>query len=296
MWKKILFTLFCIVYGAALTGVLLVLRFPEERLLSHASRALERRLPGFSVSIGDLGYRFPLELRFIQVRLRNPAEIIDVNLGEVLVTLERSNPASRAHIIFDVFGGRVESDINLDRTSGRIDVAGLSAAGIRLAEIDPLQQRLARPVEGVLTLSGRYEAETTDLFGGTFSGNLRIADLLIRLRRPILQDDELFFDELSARTTLADALIEISEGVADGPHYTGRFTGTIRVAPQWQESRLAVNGQLLPQEDYVSRNQQVARAVALLNKKYGTEEIPCRIEGSLRDPQFQFGTDSQRVL
>ena len=127
MWKKILFTLFCIVYGVLLTGTLLVLRFPEERLLDHAAQAVERRLPGYSVSIGDVGYRFPLDLSFNRVRLINPAEIVDVSLEEVLVSLERSNPASRAQVRFDVFGGTVETEVVLDRAAGRIELVGLSA-------------------------------------------------------------------------------------------------------------------------------------------------------------------------
>lgn len=296
MWKKILFILFCVVYGTALIGILLVVRFPKDRFLSYAEETVEQHLQGFSCSIKDASYRFPLHLDFDRIQLTNQDELINVSLERVRLSFDQKNPARRIQVEFDIYGGTVQVDMVLDNSTGFVELPSLTLTDIDLGSVEPLQQRLARPIEGTLHLSGRYRAHREYLGKGTFDGKTRVNDLQLDLRRPILQSNTVVFDTVSAEISLSDGQLKFGAGQARGPSFTGNFSGEISIAGQWQESTLSVSGTLLPRDNYVKENQQVARAVELLYKKYGTREIPYRVDGSIREPQFQFGPTDQNVL
>jgi type II secretion system protein N len=296
MWKKTLFAFFCIVYAVVLTGTLLVVRFPKERFLSYACNVIEQHMQGFSCSIPDAAYRFPLELEFDRVRLINKDELIDLTLERVLLSFDQKDPTGRVGITFDLYGGTFKTGVILDHSSGFVELPDLELSGLKLGSVEPLQQRLARPVAGTLSVSGRYRAHREYLGKGTFAGTTRIEGLELDLRRPILQSNSVFFEEVRGETSMADGRLDIAEGLARGPKFTSSFSGEVQLARQWQESSLSVSGQLVPQEKYIKEKQQVARAVELLFKKYGTREIPYRLDGSFRDPQFYFGTTAGKIL
>ena len=295
MWKKTALVLSLICYAVVLTLILLVVRFPKQTFISYAVDTIEDKLPGFTCGIGDVEYQYPLSLRFKRVSLANPAELLDINTETILISLDEKDFGNRGSLHFKLYGGIVETDVVLHRDSGIFEMESITLSGISLADIEPLQSRLGRRINGTLDYSGQFKAKRDELYAGVLSGNIQIIDLQVNLKRPILQNDTLAFDSVTASSVLQNGRFEISDGLATGSSYDGDFSGQISLAAQWQESAISISGELKPQEKYVKQNRQVARAVSLLYNKYGSRAIPYSISGSFRDPVFQFGETVQKI-
>jgi type II secretion system protein N len=295
MWKKAALVISFMCYALVLTVILLVVRFPKQTFVSYAVDTIEAKLPGFSCAIGDITYQYPLSLQFERVSIENPEELLDINIANILFTLDQKSIGNRGSLRFDLYGGIVEMDVILHRETGVIEIPSLVVSGIRLVEVEPLQRRLGRKIGGLLDYSGKFKGKRGELSNGLFSGNIRLNDFQLTLKKPILQNDIVAFDSVTASGVLQNGRLVISDGVATGPSYNGQFDGQVHVAGQWQESTLSIKGKLQPQDTYVKQNRQVARAVSLLYKKYGTSAIPYNISGKFREPLFQFGESGQTI-
>lgn len=289
MWKKAALGIALLGYAVILTLILLVVRFPKETFISYAIDSIEAKLPGFTIAIGDVVYRYPLGLQINHVSLANPDELLDIKIESIMFTIDPKSQGNSGHLQFEIYGGMVAADAVLRREAGGLELPSIVLSGIQLADIEPLQSRLGRPLAGILDYSGRFEGKGDMLSTGVLSGNGRITGFKVNLRRPILQNDAVIFDSVSASAVLQNGRLVISDGIATGPSYDGQFSGRVDFAGQWQEGAVTVTGVLVPREEYVMQNQQVARAVSLLYKKYGSNEIPYSISGSFREPIFQFG-------
>ena len=289
MWKKAALWISLLCYAIILTLILLVVRFPKETFIAYAIDTIEAKLPGFTIGIGDVVYVYPLSLQINHFSLANPSELLDIEIDTTMFTFDRESPRNRGQLQFGLYGGTVTIDVDLHRESDTVELPSITLSGIRLADIEPLENRLGRPLEGTLDCSGRFAGKLDDLVNGVLSGKGRITGFQVNLKRPILQNDTVVFDSVAASAVLQKGILVLSDGVATGPSYDGEFSGQLDFAGHWQEAAVTITGVLLPQEEYVKQNQQVARAVSLLYKKYGSREIPYSLSGSFREPVFRFG-------
>ncbi len=293
MWKKAAFGIALFCYALVLTLILLVVRFPKETFISYAVDTIEGILPGFTIGIGDVVYNYPLSLEIQRVSLANQAEMVDIKIETIMLTFDRKSLGKRIYLQSEIYGGKVAMDVVLHGKLKTVELPSITLSGIRLADIEPLQSRLGRPLEGTLDYSGSFEGKGDN---GVLSGNGRIIDFHVNLKRPILQNDAVIFDSVAASTILRNGKLVFSDGVATGPSYGGKFSGQIDFTGQWQEGAITVTGVMVPKAEYVKQNRQVARAVSLLYAKYGSREIPYSIGGSLRDPLFRFGETTPDVF
>lgn len=289
MWKKIALVSLYIFYAIALTLILLVVRFPKETFLSYAGGLIEQELPGTNWIISDVTYIYPYGFRLDTVNLTSSDGLFNVAITNVIITLDPRNLLGGFNVGFNLYDGVVESDVILRRDTDMIELPAFAASGISLERIELLQQRLGRTVNGIISFSGQFLGRRHDLGNGNFSGTILVSAFRLPMNRPILKSNVITFDEVSASFSMDEGQVLIEEGRAVGQSYDATFSGQIASAHQWQESELEISGTLSPKEKYMKQNRQVARAVALLYRKYKTTTIPYKVSGSFREPVFQFG-------
>lgn len=291
MIKKAALVMVYGLYAVVLTAVLLVVRFPENLFLDWAAARVAGELPGFTCTIEQATYLYPFNLRLDRITLVNASELLEIPVSEVLITVNPKRPLAEAGVTAKLFRGSIGADVIIHRSAHAVELANLQISDIDLGSVEPLERRLQRPIQGQLSFSGQFIGSRGDLLNGELSGNTRLTDLHLVLRRPILQNNSVDFNELGVVSRLQNGKLMLSEGQASGLAYDGRFSGQISLSRQLQESELDISGELIPHQDFLDQNRQAARAVALLKNKYGSDAIPYRISGSFREPVFTFGNE-----
>lgn len=289
MFKKTVLVILCIFYALLLTLVLLVVRFPKDKFLLFAASKVEQEIPGVSCTIADVSYIYPLSLGFDAVQLAAPAELLNINVDNVVIAPDPQSPLKKFATSLELYRGRIDAEITYDKQSGLVELPKIVATEIDLETIDSLRQRLDRSITGIASFSGQFIGRFGELMEGELTGSIGITQFQLPLRRPILQSESIRFDEVVADFSQRGTSVTINKGSASGPAYEGEFTGQLRLESQLQESRLEIKGDLVPQQAYMEQNRQVARAASLLFKKYNTTKIPYSVSGTLREPVFRFG-------
>ena len=100
---------------------------------------------------------------------------------------------------------------------------------------------------------------------------------------------ELDFAQVVAVLNLDHTLIELTEGRYAGELIDGNFAGSVMVQEPWQESRIDIEGGVIPQDLLLERDPLAAEAAARLYREYREEAIPCQIDGTVQEPRFKFG-------
>ncbi len=290
MLRKLSLTLLYLFYAVVLIAVLLAVRFPKETLLTQIERRVEGKLPGYSCEISTIRYIYPFSVLIEGIELVHIGNQSQLPFTNVLITPDLKNVMTRFEMSLELLGGTMNTGVVLHPESNRVELPGLAISGINLKDVSFIEQDLSRGLEGVVELSGRYLGNSNDISSWEFSGTIKVKDFQMELKRPILQSKQVAFAELSTFARLRDGLVEVIDGTAMGPFYDGSFAGSVRLIELWRASVLAVNGTLSPKQEYIEKNRQVARAVALLYRKYKSSTIPFNLTGTLEDPVFVFGS------
>lgn len=291
MLKKLSLTFLYLFYAVVLTAVLLVVRFPKETLLAQAERKVEEKLTGYTCEIGDIKYIYPFSVLIEEVAIVHTGNGSQLPFNSVLITADLKNVMTRFEMSLELLGGTMTTGVVLHPESDRVELPTLVISGINLKDVGFIEQDLSRGVEGTVELSGRYLGSSRDLAGGEFSGTVRVNDFQMELKRPILQSQQVVFTEIQTFAQLRNGLVEVVDGTASGPFYDGNFSGSVRLSRLWRASVLALSGTLSPKQEYIEKDRQVARAVALLYRKYKSSTIPYKLTGSFEDPVFAFAAN-----
>ncbi|MEE4166353.1 MAG: type II secretion system protein GspN [Desulfocapsaceae bacterium] len=289
MLKKLSRVFIYLFYAVVLTAVLLVVRFPTDTLLAQAERKIEEKIPDYTCEIGTIHYIYPFSVAVEEIALINRNNSSRLPVSSVLVTPDLKHLLTRFEIRLELLGGHMNTGVVLHPDSNRVEFPSLAVSGVNLQNVDFIEQNLSREIDGTLELSGRYSADLGDLNSGEFSGNVRVRDFQMELKRPVLQSKEVVFTELASFAQLKNGLVEIVDGTAMGPFYDGDFSGSIQLKELWRASVLDVSGSISPKQEYIEQDRQVARAVALLYRKYKSSTLPYRLTGNLENPVFAFG-------
>lgn len=289
MLKKLSLTFIFLFYAVILLAVLLVVRFPKDAVLTRVEQKIENRFPGYSCEISDIRYIYPRSIMIEGVAITKPDQQSQLPVTNILVTPDLKNILTRFDMSLELFEGTLNTRVILHRENNRVELPTLEISGVNLKEVSFLEQSLGRGVDGIVELSGRYSGDRGQIINGAFSGTIGIKDFQMELKRPILQSKQVVFTELRTFIQLKNGLVEVVDGTAAGPFYDANFNGSIKLRRLWRASILSVGGTISPKQEYLEKNRQVARAAALLYKKYKSSTIPYKLTGTLEDPVFIFG-------
>ena len=287
MFRRLLIFLFYCLIALGVIGVCLVLLFPRDKFLGWASSYLERKLPGIELSVGDIKYVHPLKLRLYELRLADDQHEWELPVDTLLVTLEPRYPIEQIGIVGVIFGGDLSFDLGL-ATNNRLELRNLQVSEMLLTELKLIGQAMDRPVEGIVSLTGRATVDQRRPGDVRFLGSMQIKEFSTTLKKPILEQTEVRFDQVSADLVLNGGVVDISTGRAVGPLLEGGFSGHIYTASPLGRSRLDLRGTLSPQPALVDQHPDLAEPLRAYEKRYQTDSLPYRIEGTAAEPLFGF--------
>ncbi len=287
MLRRLLIFLFYGLFTLVVVVVCLVLLFPRDKFLGWASSYLEQKIPGVEVSMGDIKYVHPLKLRLYELSLADDQKEWELPVDTLLVSVEPRFPIDHIGVVGVLFGGDLRFDLGLD-SNKRLELRHLQVSEFLLTELKLIEQTMARPVQGIASLSGRATLDPRRPSDLRFIGSLQIREFVAPLKRPVLDETEVRFDLVSADIVINGPVVDFTGGSAAGPLFAGGFSGQIYGASPLGRSRLDFRGDLTPQPPLLEKHPTLAEPLRAYFNRYGREYIPYRIEGTFAEPLFSF--------
>ena len=284
--RLLIFLLYCLAVLGIVT-VFLVLFFPRDKFLGWAAANIEKQLPNIELSIGDIKYVHPLKIRLYELTLSDAQKRWEVPVDTVLMSIEPSFPIDHISIIGVVFGGDLSFDLAL-ATNNRLELSSLQISEILLTEANMLEQAVGRRVEGIFSLNGRATVNYRRPNDVRFTGAMRIHNLSVPLKRPILAEKVVRFDHVKSEIVFHGGVVDITDGKASGPLMSGDFAGQIYGSVPLERSRLDLYGSVVPAQALLEKHPNLVEPLkAYFNRSRGAS-IPYQIEGTVAEPQFKF--------
>jgi len=289
MIRRTLLILLYFFYGIILIGVLLVMLFPKDSFRTWLAERMERELPGFQLRIEEVRYVHPLKIMLEGLVLENPIERLNLSIDSLVAGIERQWPIRNMQVSAELYGGEMKADVNLNRRENFVGFSNLSISSIRLEDVDVLQKKLDRQIRGIGSMSGYAKISGTKGLGVSFDGIVEIEQFFTRLRRPVLTLSEIDLASATSGVRLSPGTISLMDGRFEGELLSGEFSGTITLQEPLQQSRLDIAGGMIPDSRMLEGDPALTENIASLYREYRQETIPCRVEGTIQEPQFRFG-------
>ena len=287
MVRRFLIFLFYCLFVFVIVTVFLVVLFPRDKFLGWASSYIGEKLPNMELSIGDIKYVHPLKIRLYELALSDVQKRWEIPVDTVLMSVEPSFPVDRVSIIGVVFGGDLSFDLVLT-SKDRLEFSKLQISDLRLAELRMLEQAIGRQVEGIFTLKGRATVNSRRPDDVRFTGAMRIENFSTSLKRPVLEENEVHFDQVSSDVVFNGGVVDITAGKASGPLLSGDFSGQIWGTIPLGRSRLELHGGLVPKQALMAKHPTLAEPLTAYLNRYMTNLIPYRVEGTIAEPLLDF--------
>jgi len=287
MFRRLLTFLFYFLFVLGAIGVCLVLLFPRDNFLNWASSYIEQRLPGIHISMADLKYVHPLKLRLYELTISDDQKEWEIPVDTLLLSVEPRYPIDHIGVIGVLFGGDLSFDLNRT-TSERLELRNLKISEVLLSELKLLEKTIDRPVEGVVSLSGRATVDQRRLSDVRFSGTMRIERFQTSLRQPVLEQNEVRFDRVDADIVLNGKVVDLTGGRVEGPLLSGNFSGQIRGTIPISRSEIRFSGDLVPQPALLESNPALGDSLSAYFKRNQTDSIPYNIDGTITEPFVWF--------
>jgi len=287
--KLFLFVLYAL-FALSVTALFIVVLFPRERISDWAAAAIESRLTGFDCSVGDIRYVHPLKIRLYTISLVNDFQKIDIPIDTLLLSFQPTWPVEQVAVSGVAFGGSFEGDVQLDDAGGRnmVAIENLKVSRVRLGEIAMITEGVGRPLDGMLSFSGRASLKPGRLDTLRLAGDLRVRNFTAPLRRPVFAQTRIELDDITARVSLSSSILQLTEGRASGRLVHGDFAGTVRTAALWRNRELDITGNAVVQPALLEAVPELAEPFEIYVRRFNTRAIPYTLSGTLSDPQIDF--------
>ena len=278
-----------ILYGVVLTGVFLYLRFPEERFKRYCENRIEKWLPGVECSIGEIGYSYPAELVFRDLRLglkNNDAATFEDDRFSPQPAWK--NLMSAVQVKSSAFGGKHSALVSIDKTAGNVFLDQLQVEEAQLGEV-ALFQREDKQLAGFLSGRGSVTINRQSLAVVSAKGDFIVSDLAFELNNPLFQLTTLEVDRGSFQVNLRDNRMRFMDGRLANNRIDGTFQGDVALADPLWITKLTLTGSIVPKVELFQGNKQLQAVVAGVKRRYNSDDVPFRVGGTIQSPTFIFG-------
>ncbi len=289
--KEILYWSTVVVYGVALAGVLLYLRFPTEKFRKFSEQYVERKIPTVTCRIAKVGYAFPVNIQFKNIELKNVNDEKEILFSDQLlsVTPYWQKPLKTFDISSKAFGGNHSARVELHNDGNVLSLDNLHITDINLDGLDVLSAKLDRKVSGDFDLKGSLKLERDELRLIEAEGLVSVSNGEVELKRPILQQNILELKASQTRFNFRSNEIELSEGEVKGGRLHATFKGKITMAEPLPAAVMNLTGELQPQNLLYQEKRQLRAVVTRLQKKYKQNTLPFKVGGTIGRPTFGYG-------
>lgn len=283
-----------LLYAVLLTSVLLVVRFPKEKVLAYAEKKIEASVPGSKVNLSRLSYDFPLGVHLGRLQVADLERDEDILLLEdITVTPKLKGLGFAYQVTGEMLGGDFATELSLSFASKRYSLDALELKGLDLSRSAYLAGMLRRDLQGILEFTGSYSSVLAgsgeDGAGATCDGVVGIASGGFALRQPVLTLKTMDFESLDVAIDMQGGVVTLTEGVLEGGEIKANFGGVLNVADTLQSWKLNLEGGMVPSREYLQGNPQLVRLVERMQRQYKNNELPYTINGTVANPRFRFG-------
>jgi type II secretion system protein N len=289
--KEVLYWTSCLLYGAVLTGVLLYIRFPAEKVRRYCERFVEDRLPDSSCSITSMKYIFPFRIVFEDIRVMNKKSGEELLFEDPQLSFEPvwSNPLHFFKVESTAFGGSHEAQMLINNEEKSLSFFEVEMKGVNLIMVPALHKKLNRKVSGTLDFSGTLTGKTDELSIFAAEGVASIHGGGFGLKKSILELNSLELVESSVHINLQKDTILLSKGELKNAQLNVSYEGNIALTKPWPESSLNIKGGIVPLAPLLQEKKQLKTIVARMQKKYKAQSLPYNVNGTIGRPTFTFG-------
>ena len=269
-------------YILLVAGLFLYLLFPSDAVKSYVRYRLAALAPGTDFAIAGVKPGFPPSLVFSDVnfKYRNQPYIS----ADRLTFLPAYRALFKRRIAFrfnaKMYGGRMDgsTDMAPADNSGQLKTH-LAFANIRLDDIPILKNLAKYHITGVAAGHIEYLGPTSG--NGTGTAKIRITNCGVKLDPPIFGIPQITFDLADADMALKNRQLNVKALNIKGHDLSGNITGTIFLTDPIGNSRIQLNGKIIPHPALLKN------IGALFPRQYLKEGgIPFRIYGTVNQMNY----------
>jgi type II secretion system protein N len=287
-WRSFLY----FAYAVALTVILLYVRFPAEKIEAYCTARVERLFQGSTCEIDRVTYRFPISAVFESLHLIREIDGEEYDL--VIDRLEISPEPLRFWSVFtlqgEMYSGRFDLDLFLDRKAQMFQLANIHFAGLEAGELIKGIGITEREISGILEATGNYLAPNSRPGSGTGDGFFQMTTGSMSLLQPILSLSTIEFDQVALSLTYEDGLLELIGGGLLGKDIVADFTGEMRMASPFLNSNILLSGNIEPDNGFLETHPAEKEVVDRLLQRYKMTVLPFKVGGTVKRPLFRFST------
>lgn len=289
--RSALYWLTLLLYGLFLSGLLLYVRYPAEKVEGYLARKIAGITPGISLVIGACGYSFPLQLFCDRVILAESEKKTELAVFEnITFSPVFAGLTLNVQMTGDFAGGTFQSVAGFSPLTWKGTVRQLELTNVDLGRVTFVQNAFQREISGILNFRGSAVGSIKETDDIEVEGKISVQKGDFRLRQPILLIGRVQMAPLDLDVLYKKGVLKLQDGRLRGTELTGDFSGELKAGNAIAEWELAMQGSLTPSQEYVAANPQVQRVVKRLQRQYGNDGIPYRVSGNLAVPRFRFGS------
>lgn len=275
-------------YGIALTTVLLYIRFPTDKFKSFCEQRVEKSLNVTNCSIKRIHYSFPVSVVFEKVRMTKTGE---EQQAVFMIDHFRFRPGIKFWQTFKMFGdlysGTFRATLRLDRDKKSYKFTDIVATRLNLNTMLKDQGVVDRKVTGNIGGSGRYDANWSSPIAGEGQGRIELTKGEVEFLQPILSLPTLHFDRINLDLSVGEQ-IEIKQGKLKGANLNADFEGSVNVMDSLLSTRVRFSGLLEPKREFLQSHPIEAKMVKQYAKRYKKSALPFKLRGTVANPTFRF--------
>lgn len=283
MNKRFLYSLWTLASLLFFLWLLFPGAFAEALIEAHT----DRKFGNVSVDVKGVRPALPLGLSVKGLALGLP-ELPPVSVRGIRVTpswLTLVTPRPGAGMKASIFGGSVEADVRVrykglawSRVTGEMEDVDLATLSPFLKGRLPVDLALSGRGDGILELT--RDKEVTGMV------EIRLADVTVGLKDPVIPVEKLTFASVTAEVEVKGRKLTISSVHVDGTEVDAELRGSLTLSKRLESSRINVNGTVNPDPDFVKTlSDRVPLAMLVDPKLLKRGRIPLRITGTLGNPK-----------
>jgi len=291
--------LFYLAYAAILTAVLVYVRFPVEKFKNYCEKHIEYLIPGSVCTIDQIVFRFPLLVRFENIKISKmgvgKSKMGAGKSSELVVNRLEVSPVFKElwktfNLEGELFSGVFSTQLHHNKKAKSFQFDNIDIKNIDAALVAKSIGDLNRNVTGTIDFSGDYQAKISQPFVGTGQATVQIISGSMDLLQPVLSLSTINFEQIVVDTTYDNSTISFGEGEIRGKELNGDFSGELQVASPLLNSTILFSGHLDPLDSFFKTHPLERKAVQQLLDHYKAKVLPFNVGGSLNRPTFRFST------
>ncbi len=283
--KKIikLFLVFIFIIAAAMTY--LYFFFPSDLIIKTISSHVKKINPDYHVTIEKVSPAFPLSIKLDNVQLyREKMLIFDTEkiiLSPDLVSfLGRNNAVGfTSHAYDGLLKGSVEIDRN--HSNGNINIVS-ELSDIQINLLPVLEDIDHFSISGILNGQVHYRSKEE-----SFSAGITISEAVIKMEKPVLNLDTLYFRDIDADIKSLNDNFEIISCTFSGKQFDMTISGTGIIKDKITETHIDMEGVLDPHGIF-HQNRELDNLLNILPQLKKGKSISFNVKGQIDNPIFSF--------